>query len=51
MSIEFRIWNGALTDTEVAANQIAGPNNLVPEPRSCLSAFAAISVLSARRRR
>jgi len=48
---EFRIWNGALNDAQVAANQIAGPNNLVPEPSSCLSALAAISLLSARRRR
>jgi hypothetical protein len=48
---EFRIWNGALSDTEVAAQMVAGPNVVVPEPSCCALLASAAGSLVFRRRR
>jgi hypothetical protein len=49
---EFRIYRGALTPAEVAANTVGGPNGpIVPEPSAAAAITAAAALLLRRRRR
>jgi hypothetical protein len=48
---EFRVWNGALSDTQVAAQAVAGPNVVVPEPSGCALLASAFGLFGLRRRR
>lgn len=48
---EFRIWSGELTNAEVQANLVLGPNSLVPEPTGlALLGLGSVALLRRRRR-
>jgi hypothetical protein len=48
---EFRIYNSALSGSEVAASLAAGPNTLIPEPSSGLLSLLGLGILIRVRRR
>jgi hypothetical protein len=47
---EFRVWNGALDSTQIAAQSVAGPDVLVPEASAGALLAAALGLFVSRRR-